>query len=144
MGRTLALDLGEKRTGAAVTDNLGITAQPVGFNERTGYKSDLAWVRKLMENYTIERIVIGYPLNMDGSAGEKAKACESIAHKFANDLNLKVVLFDERMTSIEAEKILIETGTSRKKRKKKIDQVSAQLILTGWLSTGGSGGIVIK
>jgi len=133
MGRTLALDLGEKRTGAAISDDLGITAQPVGVRERTGFKSDLAWVRELMARYDIERIVVGHPLNMDASRGERALASERFAGKLAREVGVAVTLWDERLTTAAAERALLEADVSRRKRKKVIDQMAAQLILSSWL-----------
>lgn len=134
MKRVLALDVGDKRTGAAISDELGITAQALGVHERTGYKSDLAWIRGFMKEYDIGRVVVGLPLNMNGSRGERAMAAERYAEKLRVDTGLEVSLWDERMTTMEAERFLIETGMSRMKRKKKIDQAAAQLILSGWLS----------
>ncbi len=137
MGRTLALDVGTKRTGAAISDELGITAQPLGVRERTGYKSDLAWVISLMKEYDIARIVIGLPLNMDGSRGERAIACEKIAEKLGKDVQAEILLWDERMTTMEAERTLISANVSRKKRRKVIDQLAAQIILSSWLGANG-------
>lgn len=135
MKRTMALDVGEKRTGAAISDELGITAQAIGVHERTGYKSDLEWIRGLMKTYDVGRFVVGLPLNMDGTKGERALACERFAEKLRRDTGIEVSLWDERMTTMEAERALISTGMSRMKRKKKIDATAAQLILSGWLSS---------
>lgn len=134
MGRTLALDIGDKRTGAAISDGLGITAQPVGVKERTGYKSELKWVRELMTEYDIERVIVGHPLNMNGTSGERAKICERIAEKLQRDIkNIVIELWDERLTTVRAEQTLIMANVSRKKRKKVVDQLAAQLILSSWL-----------
>lgn len=135
MGRTLALDIGTKRTGAAITDDLNITAQAVGARTTTGYKSELEWVRELMEKYEIERIIIGHPINMNGSEGKRALACQSIARKLSRDVSAEVILWDERLTTVEAEETLAKTGASQKKRKKMVDQVAAQLILSSWLAS---------
>ena len=139
MGRTLALDAGTKRTGAAISDELGITAQPVGVRERVGYKSDLAFVREIMKKYDVERIVVGYPVNMDGSVGERAAAAEKLARKLERDVKVEVVLWDERLTTVQAEKTLISADVSRKKRKKVVDQMAAQLILSSWLESPKGG-----
>ena len=139
MGRVLALDVGTKRTGAAISDDLRITAQAVGVRERTGYKSDLKWIRELMEQYDIDTIVLGRPLNMDASMGERAQETERIAKKLAKDLPCEIAMWDERLTTVSAEKALIEGGMSRKKRKKKVDQVAAQLILSSWMSANPRG-----
>jgi len=140
MGRTLALDIGTKRTGAAITDDLNITAQAVGVRSRTGYKSELAWVRELMEKYEIDTIIIGHPINMNGSEGKRALACQSIARKLNRDVKAEVMLWDERLTTVEAKETLAKTGASRKKRKKIVDQVAAQLILSSWLASGKTDG----
>ncbi|MDH5511168.1 MAG: Holliday junction resolvase RuvX [Nitrospinota bacterium] len=137
MGRTLAFDIGEKRTGAAITDQLYITAQAVGVRERVGYKSEVAWVRELMQKYDIERIVVGHPVGLSGQLGERAVACASIAKKLGEELGLEVVLWDERLTTAEADSTMKQAGLSRKKRKKSVDQMAAQLILSGWLACGG-------
>lgn len=137
MGRTLALDVGDKRTGAAITDDLNITAQPVGVRERTGYKTELSWVRELMREYEIERVVLGHPLNLDGTAGQRALACENIARKLARDLKIEVELYDERFSTAAADRVFDEAGASRKKRGEVIDQTAAQLILMGWLAARG-------
>ncbi len=133
MGRTLALDIGTKRTGAAISDDLNITAQAVGVRKRTGFKSDLAWVTELMELYEIDRVIVGHPVNMDGSRGERAIATERFAGKLAKTVPVEVVLWDERLTTVAAERALLESNMSRGKRKKVIDQVAAQLILSSWM-----------
>ena len=140
MGRTLALDVGDVRTGAAISDMLGITAQPAGVWERVGYKTDLENVRRLMKEYEIERIVVGHPINMDGTRGERALFCERFAEKLRKDVTAEVVLYDERMTTMQAERALISADVSRKKRKKVVDQMAAQLILSGWMAVHGGGG----
>ena len=132
--RTLAIDPGDVKTGAAISDELGITAQPAGVWKRGGFKDDLAGIKKLMTEYEIERIVIGHPINMDGSVGERAKKVESLAKKLEKALpEIEVVLWDERLTTVMAERTLIEADVSRKKRRKVIDQMAAQLILSSWL-----------
>ncbi len=133
MGRALALDLGTKRTGAAISDELGITAQPVGVRARTGYKSDLAWVRELMVEYEIDKVIVGYPINMDTSIGERALASERFAAKLKKDVDAEVILWDERLSTAGATRVLLEADISRKKRKKVVDQMAAQLILSTWL-----------
>lgn len=137
MRRTLAFDIGLKRTGAAITDDLYITAQPLGVRERVGYRTELAWARELMERYDIERIVVGHPISMSGERGERALACESVAKKLANELGLEVALWDERLTTAEAERTLIAADVSRAKRKKVVDQMAAQLILSSWMAARG-------
>ncbi|MGK7344630.1 MAG: Holliday junction resolvase RuvX [Candidatus Nitrospinota bacterium M3_3B_026] len=137
MARALALDIGDKRTGAAVSDDLGITAQPAGVVEASGYKPLLAFVRGLMEKYEIDRIIVGHPVNMNGTIGERARLSERIAEKLKKDIDAEVILWDERLTTAQAERALISADVSRKKRKQSVDQVAAQLILSGWLAAGG-------
>ncbi len=136
MARTLALDLGTVRTGAAISDELGITAQPAGSWSRKGYKDDLRNVIRLIEEYeTVESVVVGIPRNMDGSYGEMATLCGNIAKKLEKDLDIPVATWDERLTTAMAERVLIEANVSRKKRKNFKDQMAAQLILSSWLQS---------
>jgi putative Holliday junction resolvase len=135
MGRILALDLGTVRVGVAISDELGITAQPAGVFKRIGYKSDLREIRAYLRDYKIKRIVIGHPLNMDATRGEMAQSAEKFADKLKVDLpGISISLWDERWTTAEAERLMIAADVSRKKRRKVIDQAAAQLILTGWMA----------
>ncbi|MBI5816586.1 MAG: Holliday junction resolvase RuvX [Nitrospinae bacterium] len=138
MARILALDLGDVRTGAAISDELKITAQPAGVWERAGYKDDLKNVRRLMEEYQVEHIIVGHPINMDGTRGERALKSERFAEKLKKDVPAQVSLWDERLTTMQAEKTLISADVSRKKRKNVVDQMAAQLILSGWLAAQAS------
>ncbi len=135
MSRAMGLDLGDVRTGASVSDDLLMTAQPAGVWNRKGYKDDLAGVKKLLADYPdIDTVVVGRPLHMNGDVGERAKLAETFATKLRRDLpDLTVELMDERMTTMAAEKTLIEANVSRKKRKGVVDQMAAQLILGNWL-----------
>ena len=134
MNRVIALDLGEVRTGVAISDDLRLTAQPAGYWDRKGYKDELAGIRKLLEEYEIDTIVLGRPLHMNGSVGERALHAESIGKKLKKDLpGMTIVFWDERLTTVGAESLLKEAKVSRKKRKKVVDQMAAQLILSGWL-----------
>ena len=135
MGRTLAIDLGSKRTGAAISDPLNITAQPVGVFEGIGYKPLRGWITGLMKKYDIERIIVGHPVNLNMSVGERAIASEKFAKKLEKDTGLEIILWNERFTTVEAERVLITFGTRRQKRKKVIDQMAAQLILSSWLDS---------
>ena len=134
MKRTLAFDIGERRTGAAIPDELFFTAQGLGVRERTGYKSELAWARELMGQYEIERIVVGHPVGLAGQIGERARACQSVADKLREELGLEVALWNERLTTAEADRTMKEAGLNRKKRQKSVDQMAAQLILSGWMA----------
>ena len=90
-------------------------------------------IKAIIQNEKINAIVVGHPLNMNGSAGPKACEAEKFAEKLSQTVGIKVMLWDERLTSKEAERYLIEANTSRAKRKKKIDQLAAQIMLQGYI-----------
>ncbi len=137
MGRILALDIGTKRTGSAITDDLHMMAHALRGWGRRGYKDDLEQVKKITAEYEIEKIIVGLPLNMNGTEGDMARLCKSIAGKLRADLALDVELLDERLTSVEAEEILHDGGMKRKKMKGKVDALAAEIILTRWLDLHG-------
>ena len=131
--RTMALDLGEKTIGVAVSDPLGITAQGVKVLRRGSFKDDLSRLKELVEEYAVGCIVIGYPLNMDGSAGAKAKEIIKFKERLAHALSLPAVLWDERLTTVAAQRTLLQAGMRRADRKKVVDKIAAVLILEGYL-----------
>lgn len=131
--RTMGLDVGTKTVGVAVSDGLGITAQGVTTVRRTGLKADLAELERLIAEYEVTRAVVGLPLNMDGSEGERAAASRKFGEALGKATGLPVEYWDERLTTVAAERVLIEADVSRKKRRAVIDQMAAQLILQGWL-----------
>jgi putative Holliday junction resolvase len=134
--RILGLDLGEKTIGLAVSDELGITAQGINTIRRKGIKSDLNALDAVVQEYNVDRMVVGLPKNMDGTLGTSA---EKIL-KFLGNLkqfNIPVDTEDERLTTMMAEKMLIQGNVRRAKRKKVIDQVAAVLILQGYLDRKG-------
>jgi putative Holliday junction resolvase len=130
--RALGLDLGTKTIGVAVSDGLGITAQPITTLRRTSQSKDLAALLALAVEHEASEFVIGLPLNMDGSEGPRAAATRKFGDLLAA-LGHPVHYQDERLTTVEAERSLLENDVSRKKRKEVIDQVAAVLILQGWL-----------
>ncbi|ERJ13714.1 Holliday junction resolvase RuvX [Haloplasma contractile] len=133
--RALGLDLGSKTLGIAMSDALGYTAQGLEtfrFNENH-YVHAIDRVIELIDEHNVSKIVIGYPKNMDGSIGERAKIVERFVNKLKGKKPIDVVLWDERMTTMEAEKILIDADLSRKKRKKVIDKMAAIVILQSYL-----------
>lgn len=133
MGRLLGLDLGERRIGLAVSDETGTIASALGVYTRRSVEGDLDYLRKLVEREGIERVVVGLPLNMDGSLGPKAKEAQAFKRRLEEALKLPVELFDERLTTQEAERVLLEADLSRKRRKGVRDQLAAVLILQGYL-----------
>ena len=133
--RALGLDLGTKTIGLAVTDELGITAQGLPTLERRGPRKDLEALAERVTEYSVDRFVIGLPLNMDGSEGDRAAFTRKFGTALEEATKLPVIYWDERLTTVAAHAALREVGASRKKRKEVIDQVAAVLILQGWLES---------
>ena len=131
--RILALDLGSKRIGLAVSDPLGVTAQGLPTLKRTNRRATMERLRELTDAYQVERIVVGHPLHMKGYASSRAEEAERFAEWLRRDLRLTVELFDERLTSAEAERLMREAGASRRERREAADKIAAQLILQTYL-----------
>ena len=133
--KTLALDVGTKTIGVAVSDELGITANGLGVIRRTNEKSDLESLAVFINEHKPGRIVVGIPFNSDGSLGERAKAIKSFSDTVSQFFGIKTVLWDESFTTVRAEKTLIGGGMGRKKRKKVVDKVAATVILREYLDS---------
>jgi putative holliday junction resolvase len=131
--RALALDLGTKTIGLAVSDELGFTGQGLATLQRRGPRQDLDAVHELAKKYGVDRFVIGLPLNMDGSEGPRALATRTFGAALEHATTLPIIYWDERLTTVAAERALLEGDVSRKRRRQVIDQVAAVLILQGWL-----------
>ncbi|MFP2908187.1 Holliday junction resolvase RuvX [Pyxidicoccus sp. 3LFB2] len=131
--RTMGLDLGTKTIGVAVSDGLGLTAQGVTTVRRTSLKADLAALSALAKEHEVSRVVLGFPLNMDGSEGPRAEASRKFAETLGSALGVPVELWDERLSTVAATRTLLEADVSRARRREVIDQVAAQFILQGWL-----------
>ncbi len=129
----MGLDVGTRTVGVAVADELGLTGQGVTTIRRTGLKKDLEALRALVEEYGVTTLVIGLPLNMDGSEGPRAEASRQFAAAATKALGVDCEFWDERLTTVAAERVLLEADVSRQKRRQVIDQLAAQLILQGWL-----------
>ena len=132
--RKMGIDYGDVRIGIAFTDFLCTIASPYEVYKTIDEEKDLEYLCKLAKQQETDEIVIGLPLNMDGTEGERAEITRAFGQKLANKSGLKVVFIDERLTSMEAEEILISAGVRREKRKELIDKISAQLILQSYLS----------
>src|SRR5204863_9017625 len=132
--RIAALDVGEARIGVAVSDELGITAQPVGVVRRVGGRRDVEELGRVLAPYTPERLVVGLPLNMNGSEGPQAARVRAFATRVAEALGLPLEFWDERLTTVAAERALLEADVSRRRRREVIDKVAAALILQGYLA----------
>jgi putative pre-16S rRNA nuclease len=131
--RTLGLDVGTKTIGVAVSDGLGLTAQAITTIRRTNMKADLAALSELAREHEASRLVVGLPLNMDGSEGPRAEASRKFAEVAGKELDLPVEFWDERLSTVAAERTLLEADLTRARRRQVIDQVAAQFILQGWL-----------
>lgn len=130
--RIVALDVGDRRIGIAVSDALGITAQPIETYTRVGYAPDVRRISQIAQQYETNRILCGLPLNMDGTRGFQAEKVTQLAEKL-EEAGLVVSYYDERMTTVLAEDALLEANMSRENRKKKVDMVAAVMILQSYL-----------
>ncbi len=131
--RTLALDLGDVRIGLAVSDSLGITAQPAGRLPRSR-GADIEAIAELVRDRQVGRIVIGYPLLLSGEVGTRARDAETFSAALCVALpGIPVILVDERLTTAQAERALIDGGVRRRKRREVVDSLAATLILQGYL-----------
>jgi len=139
----LGLDYGEARIGVAVSDPLMISANALDVIKRKNQAADMEAIRKIIAEKEVDRVIVGLPINMDGSEGPMAKAAREFAKKIL-DLGADVALWDERLSSKAAEAALIEADMSRKKRKNKIDQVAAAWFLQSFLDAGGTGGMPVE
>jgi len=133
MQRILALDFGEKRIGVAVSDALNIIAQSVGTIERKGIKNDLKKIQELVREYDASRLIVGLPLNMNGTKGKSADSAIGFVDEIKKEIQVEVEMMDERLTTAQGERILLEADVSRKNRKKNLDKIAAQLILQNYL-----------
>ena len=131
--RILAIDFGTKRLGLAVSDALGIAAQGLRTRERTRLEEDIDHIGKLREEYSAERIVLGHPLGHRGNETEMSRRVAAFAEKLRRRLKCPVELWDERLTSVEANRMLRGSGISIEKRRKAADRVSAVLLLQNYL-----------
>lgn len=135
--RWMGLDYGSKTVGVAVTDALGITVQPLETITRKAenkLRRTCVRIEELVREYNIELIVLGRPLNMDGSTGERVRLCEEFKAMLVRRIGIEVVWQDERLTTVAASEILDETNVRAEDKKKYIDQVAAQLILEDYIS----------
>ena len=130
-----AIDFGRKRIGLAITDTDGRGAYPVGIVERRSLKEDLDAIRSQLAERRVSRIVVGLPLNMDGADGPSARAARAFAEHLGTATGVAVEMFDERLTSVEAEERLRSASISRSGKKAVRDAVSATVILEGWLES---------
>ena len=132
--RYLGLDLGSKRLGVAISDALGMIATSYTvINHNEEYKRLVSEIKKIVEEKKVDELVLGFPKNMNNTIGEKGELSYKFKKMLEEDLNINVSLIDERLTTKEAENILISNDTSRRKRKKVIDSMAAAIILQSYL-----------
>lgn len=133
--RIMALDLGDRRIGVAVSDELGWTAQGIGVVERHRDGRELEEIERLVREREVSEIVVGLPRNMDGSIGPRGEICIAFAEMLRGKLQLPVHLWDERLTTVAAERTLLEADVSRRKRRQVVDKLAATLILQHYLDS---------
>ncbi|HIV12807.1 MAG: Holliday junction resolvase RuvX [Clostridiales bacterium] len=134
--RILGLDYGSKTVGVAVSDPLGITAQGVEIIRRQSenkLRRTLARIEELIARYQVEKIVLGLPKNMNNTLGDRAEKSLELKDTLERRTGLDVVMWDERLTTVSAEKVLMESGVRREHRKEYVDEIAAVFILQGYL-----------
>ncbi len=131
--RVLGIDFGTKIIGIAVSDASSLIGQGIGKIEHTNIKHVMRELDKKIAEYSVEKIVVGLPKNMDGTLGKSAIQVLDFVEKLKNRFNMPVVTWDERLSTVEAERVLLTADVSRKKRKKVIDKLAASIILQGYL-----------
>ena len=133
--RIMALDVGERRIGVALSDILGITAQPLMTYNRAdnNQKADILGLCELIKKHEVEKLVVGLPKNMNNTIGFKAEEVQNFIKALQKEIDIPIEWVDERLTTVSAERTLLEADVSRKKRKKVIDMMAAVLILQTYL-----------
>src|SRR5262249_33700598 len=139
-GRVIAIDLGTRRIGVAVTDGLGLTAQPLATIPRRGGQRDLDAIGALAGAHGAERLVLGLPLDPEGERGRAAKSAEAFAERLRGAVAVPVELVDESFSTVEAEEVLLEADVSRARRREVVDKMAAAVILRRWLDAQRSPG----
>lgn len=135
--KVLGLDLGTRTCGIAISDALGMMAHGVEtFRfEENQYKKAIQHVQELVKTHRVSKIVLGLPKNMNGSIGERGQVTQEFAKKLEEATNVTVILWDERLTTMQVERVLIQADVSRSKRKKVVDKLAATIILQSYLDS---------
>jgi len=136
--RIMGLDYGSVTVGVAISDELLITAQGIEIirrKEENKLRQTLARIEALVAEYQVEKIVLGYPRNMNHTEGDRCEKSEAFAAMLERRTGLPVILWDERLTTVAAHKMMIDAGVRREKRAKVVDQIAAALILQGYLDS---------
>ncbi len=133
----MAIDLGEVQMGLAVSDELMLTAQPLPTYRRKGWRQDLAHLQGLIAEWGVSEVVVGLPKHLGGATGPKASQAQAFAEKVEKAFTIPVILWDERLTTAQAERTLIQAGLRRARRRQIIDSMAALLILQNYLDRRG-------
>ena len=139
--RIMGLDYGSKTIGVAVSDPMGLTAQGIETitrEEENKLRKSLRRIEELVEQYQVEEIVLGFPKNMNNTIGERAEKSLQLKETLERRLGLPVIMWDERLTTVEADRTLIEAGVRRENRKKYVDMIAAVFILQGYLDANAN------
>jgi putative Holliday junction resolvase len=136
--RVLALDHGTKRMGVALSDALGVIAQPVGYWEAEPFAEFLARLRRFLAEKEVELLLVGMPRNMDGTYGPAALKVQEFIAALKASVTVPVQAWDERLTSVQANRLLIEGGVRRDRRKEKVDSLAAAVLLQSFLDARSS------
>ncbi|HEX3107200.1 MAG TPA: Holliday junction resolvase RuvX [Terriglobales bacterium] len=136
--RVLGLDVGSRRIGMAISDPLGLTAQGLPTLQRQNKRLDFEYLAKTIAEYQVSEIVVGYPLRLSGMEGIQSEKMQLFAEELRKKFGLPVHLWDERLTSTQANRLLRETDLSIKKRGQAVDRMAATLILQNWMEARGS------
>lgn len=132
--RILALDVGDRRVGVAISDPLGLLARSLAVVKRSGH--DYQSIVDMVREYDVKRIVAGYPRNMDGSVGEQARRVEAYVDGLEEHVDVPIEFWDERLSTVEAQRLMIEAGRRARERRDRIDAVAAAVILQDYLDAG--------
>lgn len=136
--RILGLDYGSKTVGVAVSDRLGLTAQKIETiwrKQENKLRRTLARIEELIAEYEVEKIVLGFPKNMNNTVGERAEKALEFGEMLKKRTGLEIIMWDERLTTVEADRTLIEAGVRRENRKQYLDGIAAVFILQGYLDS---------
>ncbi|MBK5239925.1 Holliday junction resolvase RuvX [Clostridium sp.] len=136
--RILSLDIGDRTIGVAVCDPLGLTAQGITTIKRKSIVVDIEEIAQICKKYDVETIVSGLPKNMNGTIGPQGEKVQRFCDKLKETLDLEVKMWDERLTTVAANRVMLEGDLSRAKRKKIVDKIAATFILQGYLDSLGT------
>ena len=136
--RIIGLDIGDRTIGVAICDPLGLTAQGITTIKRKSEVLDIEEISKICKEYSVESIVSGLPKNMNGTIGPQGEKVQQFCEKLKETLDLPIKMWDERLTTVAANRAMLEGDLSRSKRKKIVDKIAATFILQGYLDSLGT------